>query len=216
MDTQFGLIHVAGHQSPSTDGTSKRVTTELSELAKIVGPTESGRSNVADGVPETVENLEAPEEIPETLSEALSEALSAVTETPETVEEPSGELTEEEQLEQWLTRDPNEEPEMNALRVQYTRAILAIPNITEGTLSSSAPRPIDIRTAVVLGFMVVKKARYNISYDPVTEAIIAHVNRILSESLRRGTVAGPPVEAAGADVGEEAETGGSEGTVAEI
>jgi hypothetical protein len=118
------------------------------------------------------------------------------TETGETTQPPR-ELTAEELLERGLERDPNETPEMHALRVTYTRSLLSVPNITinaretenrrGGPITRVIKRPLDIQTAIVLGFMVVKKARYNIGYDPFTEGLIASVNQQLSQAMATST-----------------------------
>jgi hypothetical protein len=177
MAALMSLTHFNGRPPTIPEETPELTHVPIQPMAS---PVSASRELGEPGETAVTPEPEGPEETEET---GKPEGTEEVSET-ETEGSPSSRLTEDQQLERWLARDPNEDPEMHALRVRYTQAILAIPDITTGSIIPSEPKPIDVQTAVVIGFMVVKKARYNISYDPVTEQIIAHVNQRLRLELQ--------------------------------
>jgi len=80
-------------------------------------------------------------------------------------------------IERISTRDPSEDEATYRLRIRYTQAILNLPlRDNQG---------ITLEEAISLGFMVMKKTRYGITYSAPVEKRIQVINQLLLDTLGR-------------------------------
>jgi len=95
----------------------------------------------------------------------------------ETVELRASEEITQEYIERISTRDPSEDEATYRLRIRYTQAILNLPLRDD--------QAITLEEAIPLGFMVMKKTRYGITYSAPIEKRIQVINQLLLDSIRR-------------------------------
>jgi len=89
---------------------------------------------------------------------------------PEETPEETVEITED-YIKHISARDPTEDEATYRLRLRYTLAILNL-----------SPQIITLEEAIPLGFMIIKKTRYGITYSTAVENRIQEINQLLMNS----------------------------------